>query len=92
MYTILYCKPYTTLLNYARQVIKEDKKMTDKEKLMAEIRRLQDENQDKFIDALAEKVEYLCEKANAKSYEPTVHEKQVFANIVTIIDNMKEWF
>lgn len=70
----------------------EDKTMETKEQLMEEIRRLQDENQDKFIDELAERISYLCEKANRKSYEPTVHEKQVFSQIVTIIDNMKEWF
>lgn len=70
----------------------EDKTMETKEQLMEEIRRLQDENQDKFIDELAERISYLCEKANRKSYEPTIHEKQVFSQIVAIIDNMKEWF
>ena len=66
--------------------------MNEKEKLMEEMRKLRDENQNNFIDALHEKVAYLCEKANCKSYEPTVYEKQVFSQIVTIIDNMKEWF
>lgn len=66
--------------------------MNEKEKLMEELKRLQDERQDTFIDTIYEKVAYLCEKANYKSYEPTVHEKEVFSQIVAIIDNMKEWF
>ena len=71
---------------------KEKQTMETKEQLMEEIRKLQDENQDRFIDELLEKVSYLCEKANYKSYQPTVHEKEAFSRIVAIVDSMKGWF
>lgn len=63
-----------------------------KEELKAEMRRVQEETQNEFIDRLLDQVRNLVEKAILKDYEPTIHEKEVFATIVAIIDNMKTWF
>lgn len=62
------------------------------EELKALRRKIEEKKQDDFIDKLFKDIEWLCEKANEKDYEPTVHEKEVFTKIVTIIDNMKTWF
>lgn len=62
------------------------------EELKSLIKKAQEKQQDNFIDKLFKDIEWLCEKANEKDYEPTVHEKEVFTKIVTIIDNMKAWF
>lgn len=51
-----------------------------------------EERQDAFIDGILEKVRLLAEKAVRKDYDPTVHEKQAFAEIVSIVDDMKGWF
>lgn len=62
------------------------------EELKVLIRKAQEKQQDDFIDKLFKDIEWFCEKANEKDYEPTIHEKEVFTKIVTIIDNMKSWF
>lgn len=65
--------------------------MTEQD-IRAELRALAEERQDAFIDGLLEKVRLLAEKAVRKDYDPTVHEKQAFAEIVGIVDDMKGWF
>ena len=62
------------------------------EELRKELRKTEEKIQDEFIDSLYDKVEFLCEKANKKSYEPTVHEKMTFEKIATIIESMSKWF
>ena len=63
---------------------------------LEEIKRLLKANQEKlqnnFIDDILEKVEFLLEKANNKSYEPTDYEREQFGKIATIIKNMSNWF
>lgn len=62
------------------------------EMLLEKQKELKGQQQETFMNNLLEMVENLCEKANAKGYEPTINEKQAFTKIVNIIDNMKEWF
>ena len=62
------------------------------EELRKELRKTEEKIQDEFIDSLYDKVEFLCEKANKKSYEPTVQEKMTFEKIATIIESMAKWF
>lgn len=66
--------------------------MTEMEELMKKMKEVKDKAQDDFIDHLCEDVEWYCEKASAKGYEPTLHEQEAFAKIANIITNMKEWF
>lgn len=49
-------------------------------------------DQDAFIDKIADEIEWLCEKANHKDYEPTLHERQQFLKIYNIVVNMIKWF
>lgn len=60
--------------------------------LQVEMRKLQEEAQNKYIDKLFDIVENLCEKANKNNYEPTDYEREMFGKIVTIINNMCKWF
>ena len=60
--------------------------------LQEEMRKLQEEAQNEYIDKLLDIVENLCEKANKNNYEPTEHEREMFGKIVTIITNMSKWF
>ena len=69
-----------------------ENKIPTKEEVLAELKRLRAADQDKFIDEIVDKVEFLNEKANRKDYEPTLHEKQQFERIYTIIINMAKWF
>lgn len=63
-----------------------------KEELQQIIRKNQETIQDQFIDKIYDDILYLCEKANLKTYEPTVHERIIFNEIKNIIDNMSKWF
>lgn len=63
-----------------------------KEELQQAIRKNQETMQDQFIDKIYDEISYLCEKANSKNYEPTEHERIIFNEIKTIIDNMSKWF
>ena len=62
------------------------------EQALAQIKELKQKGQDKFIDELLSKVEFLNEVANKKDYEPTDHERLQFGKIVTIVNNMNNWF
>lgn len=62
------------------------------EEMKKELRAVQEKQQNAFMEDLLDRVNNLCEKANKKDYEPTKEEKEMFGYIVTIIDNMKEWF
>lgn len=63
-----------------------------KEEIQEMMRKIKENDQDKFIDKLLDQVSNLCEKANRKSYEPTTHEREAFSQIVAIVDDMKGWF
>ena len=69
-----------------------ENKIPTKEELLAEMKRIREVEQDKFIDKIANDIEFLNEKANRKDYEPTLHEKQQFERIHTIVTNMAKWF
>ena len=69
-----------------------ENKIPTKEELLAEMKRIREVEQDRFIDKIADDVEFLNEKANSKLYEPTLHEKQQFERIHAIIANMAKWF
>lgn len=56
------------------------------------LKELKDKQQEDFMEKLLKDVEWLSEKANAKSYNPTAKEKQDFNKISVIIKNMTEWF
>lgn len=60
--------------------------------MQKQLQKLKEEQQDKFIDNLKEMVNNLCEKANQKGYQATIHEKQTFEEIRTILNNMADWF
>lgn len=69
-----------------------ENKIPTKEEILAEMKRIREVEQDKFIDKIVNDVEFLNEKANRKDYEPTLHEKQQFERIHTIVTNMAKWF
>lgn len=48
--------------------------------------------QNEFIDKILTDVEWLCEKANKRDYQPTKHEQETFKKIYSIIINMDKWF
>ena len=60
--------------------------------LIVEMRKLQEETQNDYIDKLLDMVENLCEKANNVNYKPTEYERHTFGKISTIITNMSKWF
>ena len=60
--------------------------------LQEQIRKLQEVTQNDYIDKLLDMVENLCEKANKNNYLPTLHERETFGYILTIITNMSKWF
>ena len=60
--------------------------------LIVEMRKLQEEAQNDYINKLLDIVENLCEKANSINYVPTEYERLTFSKIVTIITNMSKWF
>ena len=66
--------------------------MTDLQKMQLELKRVNDKTQNDFINKLKNDIDWLCEKANQKGYEPTEHERVIFNEISIIIDNMKKWF
>ena len=59
---------------------------------MNDINSIEEKTQEEFMHNLRDSVENLCEKANHKSYNPTIKEKEDFRVIVTIIKNMENWF
>ena len=63
-----------------------------KVELQQSIRKNQETIQNQFIDKILDDVQFLCEKANRKDYEPTDYERFVFGKIKNIINNMSEWF
>ena len=65
---------------------------TELEELQKRYRASLDQAQNDFIDKIYNDVEWLCEKANRKNYEPTQHERDTFGQIYTIIANMNKWF
>ena len=66
--------------------------MNEIEQMKIELRKLKEENQEKFMSKLLEMVENLLDKANVKTYEPTTKEKEDFRKIVNIVKNMESWF
>lgn len=60
--------------------------------IKAKLKEIEEQNQNNFIDKLLNNVEYLLEKANRKEYQPTQHEREQFSKILTIINNMNNWF
>lgn len=64
----------------------------DIKELQETLKQVNEKIQNEFIDRIYNDVEFLCEKANKKSYEPTLHEKMTFDKIATIIENMRNWF
>lgn len=62
------------------------------EGLKRKMRENQEDAQNKFIDDLLDRVQYLCDKANKRDYEATQHERIVFNEIKKIIDSMSTWF
>ena len=66
--------------------------MDELEKAKAQLRAVEEANQNEFIDGLLQQVEFLCEKANKRDYEPTDYERAIFNRIATIITNMTDWF
>lgn len=53
---------------------------------------LKEERQNAFIDKIRADIDFLVEKANRKSYEPTIHEQQQLKAIADIINNLITWF
>lgn len=66
--------------------------MTELEKLQAQLKANNDKMQNDFIDKIVADIEWLCEKSNRKDYEPTEHEREQLAKIITIVNNMNQWF
>lgn len=62
------------------------------EEMQKQMELLNGAQQDRFIDNLKDMVNNLCEKSNKKDYKPTDHERLVFEEIRTMLNNMKEWF
>lgn len=65
------------------ELLKEMKKDYDK---------LIKEGQLLYAEKVLEMVKNYCEKANKKDYDPSNEEREVFGEIVKIVNNMKEWF
>lgn len=66
--------------------------MDDLQEWQEKFKIIKEKEQNGYIDRLYDMVDNLCTKANEKDYAPTAYERAQFANIVEIIDNMKEWF
>ena len=63
-----------------------------KEELQKLIRENNEKIQNQFIDKILDDVQFLCEKANRKDYEPTEYERTKFYEIYIIVNNMMKWF
>ena len=63
-----------------------------KEELQQAIRKNQEIIQNQFINKILDDVQFLCEKANRKDYEPTEYERTKLYEIYIIVNNMMKWF
>lgn len=62
------------------------------EEIRKQLRKIEEDNQNKFINKIYEDILYLAEKSIKKTYVVTDYERNVFDNIVMFVNNMKEWF
>ena len=60
------------------------------DEMQKEMRKLEEAQQDRFIDNLKEMVDNLCEKLNKKSYNPTIHEYQTIKKIRAMLDDIED--
>lgn len=62
------------------------------EKLRKKMRKAQEKQQNKFINKLLDSINWLFEKVNENNYESTSHKKEVFFQIIDIINNITNCF
>ena len=61
-------------------------------KLEQQIRANKDKMQNEFIDKIFNDLQFLSEIAIKKDYQPTEHEREVFGQIVRIVNGINQWF
>lgn len=59
------------------------------EELKKALRETEEKIQNEFIDSLYDKVQFLLERAEKPSYQPTAHEMETVAKIAEIINSIK---
>lgn len=62
------------------------------EQLKKQQRELQEKQQNEFANKILTDIEWWCEKANKKDYEPTLEERDCLNKVITIVNNMNNWF
>lgn len=63
----------------------------NKNDLMAELRKREEESQEEFVNKLFDMVNNYAEKTNNSAYEPTDKERAVFGRIVKIVNNINKY-
>ena len=63
-----------------------------KEECEEQLRKNRETMQEQFMEKILNDISYLNEKSNQKDYEPTDKERNMFGQIVTIVNNMNKWF
>lgn len=61
----------------------------DVQALRKSLRKTQEKIQNDFINRIYDDVQFLGEKADRESYEPTAHERETVAKIAEIINSIK---
>lgn len=59
------------------------------EELKKALRETEEKIQNEFIDSLFDKVQFLLERSEKPSYQPTAHERETVAKIAEIINSIK---
>lgn len=59
------------------------------EELRKALRETEEKIQNEFIDSLYDKAQFLLERAEKPSYQPTEHERETVAKIAEIINSVK---
>lgn len=63
----------------------------NKNDLMAELRKREEERQEEFVNKLFDMVENYAEKTNNSAYKPTNKERAIFGRIVNIVNNINKY-
>ena len=63
-----------------------------KEECEEQLRKNRETMQEQFMEKILNDISYLNEKSNQKDYEPTDKERNMFGQIVVIVNNMNKWF
>ena len=63
----------------------------NKNDLMAELRKREEESQEEFVNKLFDMVNNYAEKTNNSAYKPTDKERAIFGQIVKIVNNINKY-